>query len=292
MERTRRMRAVSASRTSGQALAEVVIAAGFLLVPLFLLLALVGKLIDLKMTTLEAARYAAFERTVTSNQGTVRGVTFDTLPDATLSANTVMRFYSQSGVDTSFSNAQDSTSGYEPLSLWTDDNRMTGGTGTPPEPFLAQASEVTTTSTQAASPFYSDKVVGTPFSKLGTITGFKWNAQGYFTATVQASAVLPRSIGNFMGHDLQTYFDRPLTFTATTALLSDGESAPNSAYVNTQIQGTLVTSLAKYFDPILNLIQKSTVFIPDIDGLTVPQIVTNNPTELPCDRLQNAGCPP
>jgi hypothetical protein len=285
----KKMNTAGGSRTSGQALAEVVIAIGFLLAPLFLLLALVGKLIDLKMTTLEAARYAAFARTVTSNQSLVRGTTFDTLPDTSLAANTVMRFYSQSGVDTSLSNAQDSTSGYTPLSLWTDDNKTTGG-GTTPEPFLAQSSDVTTTLSQAGSPFLSDSKVGNILSTTGSVTGFQWNTQGYFTATVQASATLPSSIGNFMGHDLKTYFDRPLTFDATTALMSDGESAPNSSYVYSQIQGTLVTSLLSSLQPVTSAL--GTVGIPDIGGLTLPQIVTNNPTELPCDRVPGAGCPP
>jgi len=285
----KKMNTAGGSRTSGQALAEVVIAIGFLLAPLFLLLALVGKLIDLKMTTLEAARYAAFARTVTSNQSLVRGTTFDTLPDTSLTANTVMRFYSQSGVDTSLSNAQDSTSGYTPLSLWTDDNKTTGG-GTTPELFLAQSSDVTTTLSQTGSPFLSDSKVGNILSTIGSVTGFQWNTQGYFTATVQASATLPSSIGNFMGHDLKTYFDRPLTFDATTALMSDGESAPNSSYVYSQIQGTLVTSLLSSLQPVTSAL--GTVGIPDIGGLTLPQIVTNNPTELPCDRVPGAGCPP
>lgn len=276
-------------RTAGQALAEVVIAFGFLLAPLFLLLALVGKLVDLKMATLEAARYAAFERTITSNQGSVRGATFDGLPDASLSANTVMRFYSQSGVDTSFSTAQDSTASYAPLTLWTDDNKMEGG-GTTPEPFLTQASDVTTTVSQGGSPFLSDSTVGSILSTVGSVSGFQWNTQGYFTATVQASATLPRSIGNFMGHNLATYFDRPLTFSATTALLSDGESAPSSSYVYSQIQGTLVTSLLSSLSPVINAI--GTVGVPDLGGLNLPQIVTNNPAELPCDRVPGAGCPP
>ncbi len=277
-------------RTSGQALAEVVIAAGFLLVPLFLLLALVGKLIDLKMTTLEAARYVAFQRTITSNQGSVRGATFANLPDATLGANAVMRFYSQNGVDTSFSNSQNSTANYAPLSLWTDDNVMAGGAGATPEPFLTQASDIAPTVSQSSSPFLSDQTAGQLFAGVGHVTGFQWNTNGYFSATVGASATLPGSLGSFMGHDLKLYVNNPLTFTATTALMSDVESAPNSSYVYSQIQGTLLTSLVSKLQPILTA---GSAVVPDLAGLNVPHIVTNLPTELPCDRLQNpSGCPP
>lgn len=281
-------RVLRRSRTAGQALVEVAIAAGFFLVPLFLLLTLVGKLIDLKMTTLEAARYVAFQRTITSNQGSVRGASFAQLSDTTLGTTALMRFYSQNGVDTGFSNGQDSSSGYQPLSLWTDDSKTGGGGAL--TPFLPASSDVSTSLQQAASPFLSDETAGNLFADVGEISGFQWNTQGYFTATVQASATLPVTLGDFLGHDLRTHFRNPLTFSSTTAIMADVESAPNSSYVSSQIQGTLVTSLLSGLQPVLT---GASVALPDIAGLNLPQIVTNSPTELPCDRLQNASnCPP
>ncbi len=49
---------------NGQALIEFTIAAAFLLVPLFLMLAYVAKYHDMQSATIQAARYAAWERTV------------------------------------------------------------------------------------------------------------------------------------------------------------------------------------------------------------------------------------
>ena len=65
---TRTLRAKAGVRTlraqNGQALIEVTIAAAALLVPLFLMLAYVAKYHDMQSATIQAARYAAWERTV------------------------------------------------------------------------------------------------------------------------------------------------------------------------------------------------------------------------------------
>jgi len=51
-------------RHSGQAMTETIIAASFVLIPLFLLIPLLGKYIDIRHTTIQAARYEAWEYTV------------------------------------------------------------------------------------------------------------------------------------------------------------------------------------------------------------------------------------
>jgi hypothetical protein len=48
----------------GQAMTEMLVASAFVLVPLFLIIPLVGKYIDMKQASVSAARYAAWERTV------------------------------------------------------------------------------------------------------------------------------------------------------------------------------------------------------------------------------------
>ena len=54
-------------RGSGQALVEFLIAATLVLIPMFLIVPLLGKYMDLKATAIQAARYAAWERTVFFN---------------------------------------------------------------------------------------------------------------------------------------------------------------------------------------------------------------------------------
>lgn len=51
-------------RHNGQAMSEFLVAAAFVVVPLFILVPVVGKYIDMKLATVEAARYGAWEYTV------------------------------------------------------------------------------------------------------------------------------------------------------------------------------------------------------------------------------------
>ncbi|MHB1543694.1 MAG: hypothetical protein ACYCS1_06660 [Gammaproteobacteria bacterium] len=271
-----------AERQQGQATAEMVIASIFLLVPIFLLIPLVGKLIDFKMATIEASRYVAFERTITSNQSTVRGATFANLPDANLQNGTLMRFFSANG-GTITAAQNNSTGSFAPRPLWVD-QKLT--------PFMSSASDGSVTVTQASSPTYADQTVGKLlgfFSNLG-IFGFSWNDKGYYTATVSASASLPAVIGLAGGQPLDTYFQAPLTFTASDSLLSDTGSATNPSYVHQQIKQTLLTSLLSFTSSI----NQYDFLLPDLGGLKLGHIVTNSSQELPCDRLAgssgSSGC--
>jgi len=51
-------------RLNGQAMTEVLVAASFILVPLFLIIPAFGKFIDMRQATIQAARYQAWEYTV------------------------------------------------------------------------------------------------------------------------------------------------------------------------------------------------------------------------------------
>ena len=55
---------LSQNKQLGQAMTETVIASSFVLIPLFLLIPLLGKFIDIQHTTIQAARYEAWEYTV------------------------------------------------------------------------------------------------------------------------------------------------------------------------------------------------------------------------------------
>jgi len=55
----------------GQAMTEMVVASAFVVVPLFLIVPMVGKYIDMKHAAVSSARYAAWERTVYFNTATL-----------------------------------------------------------------------------------------------------------------------------------------------------------------------------------------------------------------------------
>ncbi|MCG8379453.1 MAG: hypothetical protein MI865_08275, partial [Proteobacteria bacterium] len=95
-------------KQSGQAMTESVIAASFVLVPLFLLIPLLGKYIDLHQTAIQAARYEAWEYTVwysdqnevplnaVDNTGTqLRSPAIPVKNIATLQAESRLRFFSR-----------------------------------------------------------------------------------------------------------------------------------------------------------------------------------------------------
>lgn len=65
----------------GQAMTEMVVASAFVVVPLFLIVSMLGKFIDMKHASVSAARYAAWERTVwhESNDSTFFGIKKDFL---------------------------------------------------------------------------------------------------------------------------------------------------------------------------------------------------------------------
>lgn len=94
-------------RQFGQAMTEFNVTAAFLLVPLFIMIPLLGKYIDMKHASVQAARYMAWERTVWFETTTAPKVKFD--PSATINARiknqnileseTRKRFFSAVNID-------------------------------------------------------------------------------------------------------------------------------------------------------------------------------------------------
>ena len=64
------MRRLPTVNCRGQAMTELTVASAWILVPLFLLIPLLGKYIDLRHTAIQAARYATWERSSTSARAT------------------------------------------------------------------------------------------------------------------------------------------------------------------------------------------------------------------------------
>lgn len=86
-------------KQQGQAMTEMLIASAFVLVPLFLIVPIVGKYIDIKQTTISAARYVAWERTVHLPSGGDLPAGFDSAPhrisDNQLQQQVTQRLYNE-----------------------------------------------------------------------------------------------------------------------------------------------------------------------------------------------------
>lgn len=80
----------------GQAMTEFVIAAAFVLVPLFLIVPTVGKYIDLKLATQQAARYGAWEYTAHYHRADELSSGFDAVADNRLPVKSLERVAQES----------------------------------------------------------------------------------------------------------------------------------------------------------------------------------------------------
>ncbi|MDA8092746.1 MAG: hypothetical protein M0T84_02375 [Betaproteobacteria bacterium] len=276
--RLRRARVSGPATQRGQSTTEMAIAGLLLLVPAFLLIPLIGKLIDFKTTSLQAARYAAFERTVTSDAASVRGANFAQLTNTDLQNGTLMRFFSANG-GTLSATQNSSTSAFAPRYLWVDQSL---------KPFMPSASDGSVSTAQSGSPAIADQTLGTILQALNDLSvGFDWNANGYYTAAVSATAQLPANVGSWGGKALTLPYDaNPLKFASSDTLLTDSNSATGSDYVKSQVSKAVPTSLASFLTGALSLVS---IVVPDLSGLKPGYVLVNSPQEIPCDRL-SGGC--
>jgi len=59
------------NKQRGQAMTEMLVASAFVVIPLFLIIPIAGKYIDMKHAAVDSARYTAWERTVYFNNSTL-----------------------------------------------------------------------------------------------------------------------------------------------------------------------------------------------------------------------------
>lgn len=256
-------------RCAGQALVETLIAALFVLVPIFLLYPLLGKYIDLKAQTLQAARYAAFERTAFSASGQRDGASVTQASNTTIGGYTALRFF---GAPTAALNSEaPQATDYTVNPLWVDQAGHA---------LLPRYSDIQTTLTNAKSPDVADSALQTLLQPTHALSegGPTLDFQGLVTAAVQATAApvtYPPPLNTLT-----------LRFTASDTVLTDAWSAAGPSAMLTQIQSALPRP-----EPILKTVLSDfrTGGVNDLGSLNLGQALTANPEELPADRLQSSN---
>lgn len=250
------------SAQSGQALVEFTIAAATVLLPLFLIIPLLGKYFDIKASAIQAARYAAWERTVWfgSTDWTAGAKT-----DLQIQREVQQRFFS----DTATAKLQSTqgnmtgwggTAGVKPL--WRD----RGG-----NPMLANYdSDVTNASPRSQTPGTMDAIL-TPVvnvvNVVDSILGskFELDMKSLYTSTVNVRTVATLPIRNVM-NNASTSSGTP-AFGMTNVLVANGWSANGPDNVKKQVEGLTPTSVSQR-DPlqtILNIAQYVfTVIAPEL----------------------------
>ena len=256
------------SPQAGQSLVETTLLGIFVLVPLFLITPLLGKYIDLQDSTLQAARNAAFERTVWSETGQRNGMATAQEGNGQVAAKTIIRSFGTQ--DTGISSAAVGAGQYTPRVLWVDQAGHA---------LLPNYSRVTVHLAQGSSGDPPDQVLSKTLTVVGALAqgGPTLDFNGLFTATVQASPVNVTYPPPFNALNL--------VFSAHDTLLANGWSALNPGKVMNQTQATLPRP-----EPALRtFMDAEKAGVPDIQQLHLETVLTDSPQEVPADRLGGTG---
>lgn len=259
----------NSSAQAGQSFVETAIVGAFVLVPLFIITPLLGKYINMQDSTLQAARNAAFARTIWSRHGQRNGEAVAQESNRAIEGKEVVRFFGQQ--NTALSSASAGAGQYAPRALWSD---QAG------HPLLPKYSDITVSLSQGSDSGAPNEALSKALSVLGKMTtggGPHLDYRGLFTATAQATPV-------------NVPFPKPfnalnLTFSAQDTLLANGWSALNPQDVLTQTTNTLPMGepqLKSFMDGEKSL-------VPDIQHLHLEKVLTDNAQEIPADRLESTA---
>ena len=259
----------------GQALVEFLIAASLLLVPLFFMISYVAKYHDMQAATIQAARYAAWERTVYFGSGDWASGTA-TKSDATIQNEIRSRFLSARG--TGFANPTT-----ENNSIWSDHAG---------EPILGTWSQA---SPSAQTPGTGDYVLVKVKDIIATIgkvlgaDGFKLDMKSLYSATVSVTPANSNAISRiFAGADGSFSL---LTLTEKNVMVANGWSANGKTFVEKQTGSLALTNVFDR-DPLSTVLDYAKtglkVFYPEFGGLDLGKMQVDN---VPGDRVSGGIAP-
>lgn len=270
-------------RQGGQAMVEMVIVAAFVLLPLFLAIPIIGKYLDVRTATVEASRYAAWERTVwyggaaASNIGwfgSTNSWHANQKTDDEIRKEIAVRLLSETGAADAFTASDMSATGFKygaARKLWS------GHDGTA---LLADYDEVGNTVGNADAPGTMNRVIDPIATLAATLGPFTLEMKGEYKAAVTV---------NLKDYDRSTFLptSTKLMFSETNVLLANGWGAggpdgSGTTSVKDQVAGLTPTSI---FD------NKVTNVITTILSIAFPEFAklklgTIDPEVVPEDRLQ------
>ena len=270
----------------GQALTEFCVAAAFVLVPLFLMIPLLGKYIDMKASTIQAARYASWERTVWygSPEWWVGQKS-----DQQIAAEVNHRFFSQpSNAADPALKSTDKNSGSLTASkdLWRD---HTGAT---------MLSAYSAAGSRGETPGTVNEVLDLVRSAVNLVAGllganFKLDMDSMYTSTVTLKAQNTTAVQQATGAETSGF--KAPQFTIRHVMVANGWSANGPQFVTQQIHALApLTALSndkapgplKALNKVVKEVQKVVgTFVEELepDSLRLGGVV--NPDAVPRDRL-------
>ncbi len=241
-----------ARREAGASAIEFVVFS-LALVPLFLIMPLLGKYLDLAQTTEIASRYLAFE-------GTVRNTSSSWKTDAELATEVRRRFFSNSDAPVKTNDAAGDFPGHR-NPLWSDHRGA---------PLLARfaddvavASAVESKDAPAAAVFSGD---------------FDLPQENLYTGRV---TVRPRNIAG-----LNPFNSLGLAISRSTTILADAWSAGSPAVVKSRIEGSASFAAPPYPVKLLEAFGNTVGQVPPLILDPAMDVNNVNPEIVPPDRLK------
>lgn len=261
----------------GQALTEFIVVAALFLVPMYFLIPMVGKYVDMKGAAVQGARYAAWERTVYFGGSTASdGWPGIDKSDAAIRNEVRQRVFGESTkIATADRNA----------GAWSSNGYKTGWRNRDGTGMLPSYNAVTQSMSQSDSPGYANmalKVVVTVADALGP---FQLEMEGLHAADVSVSAYTKPINFSWDGDPAKAFNPGTLAFSDRNVVLVNTWSANGRDHVKKQTQGLTPTGIFQTTagEIILTLVKAVVgVAMPEIWFLELGKI---EPDIVPEDRL-------
>jgi len=273
-------------KQAGQAMTEFSIAATFVLIPLFLMIPLLGKFLDMKASTIQAARYAAWERTVWTNSSDwTNHADSLTKDDAALKTELTKRFFSNNCPDFSEKNCGEVGN----KEFWKD-HTGTNMSGLPAH--AGASSEGAGTDVYTGSAGIFSLYINKPIKQL-VGSDFKLDTDSLYTSSVTFQSTKTGPMARVNAGLIAPQFAE------NSVLLANGWSANGPKFVDKQTNGLALPSLLA-IEPIKTVVQVMQTVLSFLGyselGTNSLRITGNNlqPDLVPPDRLniRPAATPP
>ena len=264
-------------------MAEFTIAAAFVLIPLFLMIPLLGKFMDMKATTIQAARYAAWERTAWyGNSEWAAGQK----SDAQIQSEVQQRFFADSATAPLRSIDQAQAGAVGGKLLWYDHSGASMLLN-----YSAEAGQGTQTpGTMDSLVSKAQKIVNV----IDNITGaeFILDMKSQYTSKVTLNAANTPATTLATGA-ATSGFTAP-SFVMRNVLVSNGWSANGPDFVKKQTEGLAILSLAgrSPIKEVMNVVQRiAGVFVKELEPSSLKLGGKVLPDFVPPDRLTASTSP-
>lgn len=261
----------------GQAMTEFIVVSVLFALPVFLMIPLLGKYIDMKSAAIQGARYVAWERTVFFG-GSAASVNWPGVAksDAEIRNELRQRVFSERAQISNDDKTASNWGGDGLKKAWHNRN---GGEMLPSYNSVAQ-----NVGNQDAPGIVND-LLNLVVKVAGAVGNFRIETKGLYNATVSVSASTQPVNMSLNGDPLKAFDPRTLTFSDTNAILANTWSANGSSHVKQQAQGLTPTGI--FNNPTVSSVWNAlrniaSIAAPEIRSLELGKI---EPDVVPPDRL-------